>query len=112
MADEIRLDGLSVTPEVLETIATIATREVEGVAAVPGSGIAGLVGGKRGVSVCAAEGSDGLLVELHLKVEYGAAPLRDVARSVQVSIADALTGMTGHEVAAVDVYVDGIVFPE
>ena len=55
MADEIKLDAMTVTPEVLETIAEIATREVEGVAGVDG-GIVSLINGKKGVVVCADEG--------------------------------------------------------
>jgi uncharacterized alkaline shock family protein YloU len=109
MADEIKLESMTVTPEVLETIAEIATREVAGVAGVDG-GIVSLIGGKKGVTV-AADDAGALVVTLHVKVAYGT-NMREVALGVQNSIADAMQGMTGSPVGAVDVFVDGVVFPE
>jgi len=109
MADEIKLESMTVTPEVLETIAEIATREVEGVAGVDGR-LVSLVGGKKGVTV-RADDAGALVVTLHVKVAYGI-NMREVALGVQNSIADAMQGMTGSPVGAVDVFVDGVVFPE
>lgn len=109
MADEIRLDSMTVTPEVLETIAGIATREVDGVAGVDGS-LVEIMGGRRGVEVT-TDDEGGVVVSLHLKVAYGR-NMREVATSVQCAVSDALQGMAGQTPATVDVYVDGVVFPE
>ena len=110
MADEIRLETMTVAPEVLETIADIATREVEGVEGVDGSGLVDLIGGGRGIAV-SVDDAGALVVTLHVRVAYGI-NMRDVATGVQHAIADAMQVMTGHTVGAVDVYVDGVVFPE
>ena len=112
MSDEIMLEGLGVAPGVLETIATLATEQVEGVAAVAGKGVAGLVqkGSARPVNVCVDdEGS--LTAQVHISAYFGT-PLRAVAGAVQSSVADALLTQTGQAVCAVDVFIDGIVFPE
>ena len=116
MSDEIRLEGLGVAPGVLDTIVTVATETVEGVASVGSSGIAGLVqkgarkGASRAVDVTVGE-DNSLTASIHIQVTYGLR-LRKVAAEVQAAVADALSSQVGVEVAAVDVYVDGVVFPE
>lgn len=112
MSDEIMLEGLGVAPGVLETIATLATEQVDGVASVPGKGVAGLVqkGSTRPVSVCV--GDDGALsAQVHISVHFGT-PLRSVAGAVQGAVADALLTQTAHAVSSVDVFIDSITFPE
>ena len=116
MSDELRLEGLGVAPGVLDTIVTVAAEGVEGVAAVGATGLAGLVQkgarkpASRAVDVKVAE--DGALsATIHLQVLYGH-KLKDVANNVQAAVADAVSSQVGVEVAAVDVYVDGIVFSE
>jgi uncharacterized alkaline shock family protein YloU len=114
MSEEITLDGIGVAPGVLETIATVAAHGVEGVAEVscgPG-GLAGFVqkGSARGV--CVEVGDEGALVAtVRIQAAYGR-PLREIARDVQRAVSDALLTHTGQAIASVDVYVDGVVFPE
>jgi len=116
MSDELRLEGLGVAPGVLDTIVTVAAEGVEGVAAVGASGLAGLVqkgalkGASRAVDVAVAEDSS-ISATIHLQVLYGH-KLKDVANNVQAAVADAVSSQVGVNVAAVDVYVDGIVFAE
>jgi len=115
MSDEIRLDGLGVAPGVLDTIVTVAVEGVEGVAAIGSSGIAGLVqsarkGTARAVDVCVGE-DGGLTATVHIQVIYGH-KLKDVANAVQQAVAEAVESQVGVEIAAVDVYVDGLVFAE
>lgn len=116
MSDEIRLEGLGVAPGVLDTIVTLAAEGIAGVAAVGAPGIAGLVqkgarkGASRAVDVCVGEDGE-LSVTVHVQVLYGQ-KLRDVARDVQAAITEALASQVGVGVAGVDVYVDGLVFPE
>lgn len=116
MSDEIRLEGLGVAPGVLDTIVNVATESVDGIAAVGAPGLAGLVqkgsrkGTARAIDVTVAE--DGSLTAvIHVQVTYGF-KLREVAEAVQCSVADALASQVGVEVAGVDVFIDGLVFPE
>jgi uncharacterized alkaline shock family protein YloU len=116
MSDEIRLEGLGVAPGVLDTIVTVAADGVEGVATVGASGLAGLMqkGARKGASraVDVVVGEDGTLTAtIHVQVEYGR-KLRQVACEVQQAVEEALASQVGLDVAAVDVYVDGLVFPE
>jgi uncharacterized alkaline shock family protein YloU len=116
MSEEIRLEGVGVAPGVLDTIVTLAAEGVEGIAAIGAPGIAGLVqkgarkGTARAVDVCVEEGG-ALLVTVHIQVVYGH-KLRDVAKQVQLAVSEALTSQVGVDVTGVDVYVDGLVFPE
>ena len=116
MSDSLRLEGLGVASGVLDTIVTVAAQGVEGVAAVGASGLAGLVqkgaikGASRAVDVSVAE--DGAIsAAIHLQVLYGH-KLKDVANNVQAAVADAVSSQVGVNVAAVDIYVDSIVFAE
>lgn len=114
MSEEITLDGIGVAPGVLETIALVAAEGVDGVAGIVGAtgGLAGLVqkGVTRGVSIQVNE-DDSLVASVRISAEYGR-PLREIAGDVQRAVTDALLSHTGQTVAAVDVYVDGVVFPE
>jgi uncharacterized alkaline shock family protein YloU len=116
MSEEIRLEGVGVAPGVLDTIVTLATEGVDGIAAVGAPGIAGLVqkGARKGVARAVdfrVDEGGALVVTLHVQVLYGR-KLREVAKQVQFSVTEALTSQVGVDVAAVDVYVDGLVFPE
>lgn len=113
MSEEITLDGIGVAPGVLETIALVAAEGVDGVAGIPGAaGIAGLVqkGNARGVCVQVNE-DDTLVAAVRISAVYGR-PLREIAGDVQRAVTDALLTHTGQKVASVDVFVDGVVFPE
>jgi uncharacterized alkaline shock family protein YloU len=114
MTDEITLDGIGIAPVVLETIATVAAQSVDGVAEMSsaGGGLAGLVqkGASRGVCVEIDEAGS-LTASVRIHASYGR-PLREIATDVQKAVMDALLTHTGQSVAAVDVFVDGVVFPE
>jgi uncharacterized alkaline shock family protein YloU len=116
MTEEIRIDGLGLAPGVLDTIVTVATQGVEGVAAVGAPGIAGLVqkgarkGVARAVDVCVSEDS-ALTVAVHIQVFHGQR-IPSVATAVQQAVTEALSSQVGLSVEAVDVFVDGLVFPE
>lgn len=116
MSDEVRLEGLGVAPGVLDTIVTVAAEVVDGVAAVGAPGIAGLVqkGSRKGTSraVDVTVGEDGSLTAcVHIQAVYGY-KLREVAANVQAAVMEALHSQVGVDVAGVDVFVDGLVFPE
>ncbi len=112
MTDEIRLDGLGVAPAVLDTIVTLAVKGVDGVVfSSSGQGIGGIVNRASGKAVDFRTDDDGAItVTVHITVTYGI-PLRTVAAKVQEAVADAIVSQIGAQVAAVNVYVDGIEFP-
>ncbi len=111
MTDEIRLEGLGVTPGVLDTIVTLAVRGIDGLAfASSGHGIGGLVNRASGKAAEFTVDDDGAVaVKVHITVVYGT-PLMDVARTVQAAIADAIHSQIGARVGAVDVYIDDVEF--
>lgn len=115
MPDEITLDGIGVASGVLETIAQVAAEGVDGVATIPGTtgGLAGVVKkGSPSRGLIVEVGDDGALTaSVRIAATYGR-PLREIASDVQRAVTDALLSHTGQDVATVDVFVDGVVFPE
>lgn len=113
---DLNIDGMALAPGVVETLVSIATKEVEGVAAVGPSGASGLrsVFGSRpttqGIEIDVDE-SDSLQVSVRIDVYYGFV-LPDVASAVRAAIADAIIGQVGIPVGSVDVYIDGIQFAD
>lgn len=115
MAD-LNVDGMAIAPGVVETIVSLAARDVAGVASVgdpAASGIRTLIGGKpstQGVDIEADENGD-LHVAVRLFVKSGQV-LPDVAAEVRQSVADAVSIQVGAKVSAVDVFIDGIQFED
>jgi uncharacterized alkaline shock family protein YloU len=112
MTDELRLEGIGVSPGVLDTIVTMAAGSVEDVAVVQAGGLAGFVKGaaKRGPAVTIDE-NGAMTATVHVTLRYGR-PLHVVAAQVQQAVAEALASQTGQPVTAVDVFVDALVFDE
>ncbi|MBR5258971.1 MAG: Asp23/Gls24 family envelope stress response protein [Eggerthellaceae bacterium] len=114
MTKNMNVNGMSLAPGVVETIISIAAGEVEGVASV-GSFAAGGIRAKltakpatSGIEVEAdAEGK--LTVTLHVEVYHGHV-LPELAANLRQAIADALLVQVGLEVAAIDIFIDGIQF--
>ena len=109
-------DGtVSFATDVVETIAGLATTEVEGVASMssPSSALADMFSRKntrnftKGVRI----DLDGncVTVDVTIVVEYGS-PVPDVARSIQENVKKAIETMSGLTVHSVDVHVSGISF--
>lgn len=93
----------SVATDVLASYAADAAREVEGVA--------GLVDGRLPRHGSVRVGTDeGITLELHLALEWGA-PAERVGAEVQRRVADYLERMVGARPQAVDVVVDEIAAP-
>ena len=113
MAD-LNIDGMAIAPGVVETIVSLAAREVDGVACVGDpttSGLRSLLAGKpstEGVEVEVGE-SDELAVSIRLFAESGHV-LPVLAADVRQAIADAVNTQVGATVGSVDVYIDGIQF--
>ena len=94
--------------EVISTIVSVATTEVDGISAIAGSN--GLLGkGKmsRGVRVD-MDGED-VSVDVSVTVDYGM-PIQKVGRSAQEIVRKSIESMTGLHVEKVDLHVVGVSF--
>lgn len=116
MAD-LSIDGMSIAPGVVETIVSLAARDVSGVASVgdpAASGIRTLIGGGKpstqGVEIELDE-NEQLHASIRLHVASGHV-IPDVAAAVRQAVADAVSTQVGAKVGSVDIYVDGIQFED
>ena len=94
--------------EVISTIVSVATTEVDGISAIAGNN--GLLGkGKvpRGVRVD-MNGGD-VSVDVSVTVDYGM-PIQKVGRSAQENVRKSIESMTGLHVEKVDLHVVGVSF--
>lgn len=114
--EEKELQGtITFASEVLATIAGIAVTDVPGVAGMTGGlkdGIVELLGKKnfsKGVKVTVNEGT--VVVDTQIVIDYGVkAP--DVCKEIQESVKKAIEIMTGLNVEAVNITVQGVKFKE
>ncbi len=110
-SEKFEFGEFSVEPHVLEEIAALAATKVDGVSHLASGGITGRLTKKGGAGVTASKGDDHIDLEIHLIARYGRS-LREIGRDVQASVKEAVESMTGQKVSSVNVFVDGIVFPE
>jgi len=103
----VMLDGVTIAPGVVETVAALAAEQTEGVAGVCGKNTLRKKAGSLGVEVARVEGN--LTVAVHIVVHYGCV-LPEVGQAVQRAVLDALDGQIGIRPDSVDIYIDGIVF--
>ena len=109
MADKLVLDGLTVAPNVINTIVSIATTSVEGVVSIYAPTLR-KAQGTRGIEITTDEAGK-LTIAVHVQVFYGA-KLRELGEAIQNSIADALAVQLGVEPAHIDIFIDSLVFSE
>lgn len=112
---DINTDSMAIAPGVVETIVTLAVRDVAGVASVGSapSGIRSLLSfnqSAQGVQVNVAD-DNSVAVSVSLRVQSGHS-LNDIADAVRASVADAVLSQVGLTVSRVDIRVDGIVFTD
>lgn len=107
---------VNISDEVVSIIASIAASEVKGIAGMGGSTISGgfaeLLGKKnpsKGVKVTVEENK--ISLDLSVVVEYGVKIL-DVAWELQEKVKNEVETMTGLEIEAVNISVDGINVPK
>ena len=113
--DENPNGTVSFATEVVATIAGLAATEVEGVASMSSQngGFADMFSRKnarnftKGVRID-LDGTK-VTVDISIVVEYGS-PVPDVARSIQENVKKAIETMSGLDVHAVDVHVNGVSF--
>ena len=119
MDEEIRVNDLVVAPEVVETIVRLSAEKVEGVAAVgqPGelNGLFSFFSQKKAdpaVPAVTLKIVDSKLdITVHLAVLFGYSFVT-LAHSVRELIAKSVESQVGIEVAAVNVYIDSLLFPK
>jgi uncharacterized alkaline shock family protein YloU len=114
-AEEIDEGSIKIADEVVGIITGLAATEVEGVAGMSGGlagGIADMLGRKslsKGVKVEVSD--ETASVDVYVIIEYGNS-IPDVAWKIQDNVKQAIEGMTGLNVKAVNVHVQGVNFPE
>ncbi|MEE0839240.1 MAG: Asp23/Gls24 family envelope stress response protein [Acutalibacteraceae bacterium] len=102
-----RKSNLTINAEVIEQMATIAAKEVEGVAGLAENGIDlknVLNRGKIFKPVHVTEKNGAVALDIHIKV-YESANAKTVAENVQKSVKEKLQNMTGNAITRVDVTV-------
>jgi uncharacterized alkaline shock family protein YloU len=116
MDEQLNVDGLTIAPGVVETILNLAISQIDGVAVIGASRISeGVISAfnkrhnPQGITVTNEDGK--AVVEVHVQVYYGFR-LPDLAGQIRSVIADALKSQVGIDVAAVNVFIDGIQFME
>ena len=100
--------GLTIAPSVLDTMVRLATQQVKGVAGL-GVGVR-KTALARAVEIVSTE-DGGLSVDIHIQAYVGE-QLRELGQEIQASVADALKSQLGVDVIRVDIYIDGLAFPE
>jgi len=111
----VNMEGGSVviSDEVVCVIAGVAASEVEGIYSMSGGivgGIAEILGKKNVSKGVKAEVADGkATVHVHITVCYGA-KITEISAQLQEKVKKAVESMTGLEVLAVNVYIDGVYF--
>ncbi len=106
---------IHIADEVIATIASLSATEVKGVAGMSGgiSGDFAEVLGKKNLSKGVKVEVNNGVVTLHLNliVEYGTA-IPDIAWKIQDKVKTMVETMTALRVAAVDIHVQSVKFPE
>ncbi len=119
MTDEIKIDGIAIAPDVMTAIVVRAVDAVEGVASVGcndlASNLVSMFSAKNAASalppVEASVVNDTLHITVRLTVFFGY-PFKKLAESVRSAVVKAIDAQVGVDVAAVDVCIDGLVFPK
>ena len=101
--------------EVISTIVSVATTEVEGISGIAGSAgsISGILG--KGKSVKTPRGvrvdmkGEEVSVDVSVTVDYGM-PIQKVGRNAQENVRKSIESMTGLHVEKVDLHVVGVSF--
>ncbi len=119
MSAEIKIDGIAIAPEVMTTIVSRAVEDVEGIASLGVKDFATNL-----VSMFSAKSAQPTLPPVEAEVEDGALhltvrvtvffgyPFKKLAEAVRAAVAKAVDAQIGVGVSAVDVCIDGLVFPK
>ena len=102
MPQEIKIDGIGISPDVLTAIVSRAVSDVEGIASV---GVKDLAPNEAEVI------GDKLALTVRVVVFFGY-PFKKLAEAVRAAVVAAIDAQVGVEVERVDVCIDGLVFPK
>ncbi|MFP4020307.1 MAG: Asp23/Gls24 family envelope stress response protein [Halanaerobium sp.] len=114
-SEEVDEGSIKIADEVVGIITGLAATEIDGVAGMSGGlagGLADMLGRKnlsKGVKVEVTD--DTASVDVYVIINYGNS-IPDVAWKIQDNVKQAIEGMTGLNVKAVNVHVQGVNFPE
>lgn len=119
MDEELKIAGLIVAPEVVETIVKLSAEKVEGVASVGAlndvTNVFSLFSAKKPApaqpAVAVKVEGEALCIDLRLTVLFGY-PFLTLADEVRKAVATGVASQVGAKVAKVDVYIDALVFPK
>lgn len=106
---------IKIANDVVATIAGIAASEIEGVVGMSGGivgGIGQMLGRKqltKGVKVEIKD--DSAFIDISIIVEYGS-KIPDIAKQIQDNVKESVVTMTGLNIGAVNVHVQGVAFPQ
>ncbi len=106
---------VSITEQVIASLAGIAAESVEGISGLRGNvtdNLKAILGEEHRSRGVIAHVQDGVVtITLYVSVEYGY-PIHEVAQCLQEHVNGEVESMTGLPVAAVDVYVSDLTLPE
>lgn len=106
---------IKIANDVVATIAGIATSEVDGVVGMSGGivdGLGQMLGRKqltKGVKVDIHD--DSAFIDISIIVEYGS-KIPEIAEKIQNNVKESVITMTGLNIGAVNVHVQGVAFPQ
>ena len=105
--------GIKTSDEVVATIASMAASEVSGVYNMSGGFVGGIseMLGKKTKGIKVQVGEKETVIDISLIVEYGAR-IPDIAWEVQNKVKTQVESMTGLNVVAVNVHVQGVNLPK
>ena len=117
MPQEIKIDGIGISPDVLTAIVSRAVSDVEGIASVGVKDLATnlvsmMLSSKAPASEPAVEAEvvgDKLALTVRVVVFFGY-PFKKLAEAVRAAVVAAIDAQVGVEVERVDVCIDGLVF--
>lgn len=107
--------GVVISDEVISVISAIAAKSVEGVSgmqATVAGGIVEFLGKKnpgKGVKVSVTDNE--VEIEISISIVYGA-KIQEVAAQIQEKVKNEVEAMTGYDVKAVNISVDGVTMPK
>ena len=113
MPQEIKIDGIGISPDVLTAIVSRAVTDVEGIASV-GVFVCMMLSSKAPASEPPVEAEvigDKLALTVRVVVFFGY-PFKKLAEAVRSAVVAAIDAQVGVEVERVDVCIDGLVFPK
>ena len=110
ISERIETGNLKISEDVVASIATIAAKEVEGVAelSTAPANLKGIFKSKPVKTSVEVDLNDGVaIIDIYLKIKYGA-KVQPVSADIQKKVKDSVQNMTGIAVSKVNIHISGI----